>query len=94
MEIERVQNPVVSYARQYWGLFVTKGGGTSGMPDYIFWIPGGKPLLIEFKDGDKGVLSDIQAHIINQFKGWGYNVEVCISSYEGKRAVARAMGAS
>lgn len=89
-EISTVQNPVVEYARTTWGIMVTKGGGVHGMFDTIFWITGGKPLLMEFKDPD-GEVSPTQEYWHSVFKKWGYDVEICSSSKDGKRIIANRM---
>lgn len=82
-EISLVQRPVVEYARNVWGITTTKGTGFVGMNDYIFWMPGGRVLLMEFKD-PKGVLSDIQSYWVEEFRKEGYDVEVCDNAEIGK----------
>lgn len=47
----------------------------NGLPDRIFWLRGGKPLLIEFKR--KGQLPrPNQQHVIEMLRKEGYAVEV------------------
>ncbi len=49
--------------------------GQRGFPDRIFWIPGGKPLLIEFKrPGEEP--RKLQSHIHKMLSMLGYSVEV------------------
>lgn len=70
--------------------FNTRGGDT-GYPDRIFWLPGGKPLLIEFKKPG-GKLSAKQEYQIERLKKLGYLVEVCYSEAEAYKAVKSALG--
>lgn len=54
--------------------FVTPGD--AGYPDRIFWIPGGKPLFIEFKaPGAKP--RPLQVFVHEMLRSLGYQVEVC-----------------
>ena len=49
--------------------------GDTGYPDRIFWVPGGKPLMIEFKaPGEKSRPKQRQIHRF--LKSLGYLVEV------------------
>jgi hypothetical protein len=51
---------------------------STGYPDRIFWLPGGKPLMIEFKrPGEK--LRAKQEHVIGQLRTLGYDVKICVS---------------
>jgi intracellular sulfur oxidation DsrE/DsrF family protein len=59
---------------------------STGFPDRIFWLPGGKPLLIEFKSS-VGFLSLKQEYIIGQLKALGYRVVVCRTVKEALMAV-------
>lgn len=49
--------------------------GVRGWPDRIFWIPGGKPLLIEFKS-PRQKPRPLQEHRIDQLRQLGYAAEV------------------
>jgi hypothetical protein len=71
-----IEAAVLRWARQV-GLMVTKlqGIGNRSWPDRIFWIPGGRPFLIEFKRPG-GRLSELQAITISNLKAAGYDVEV------------------
>ena len=49
--------------------------GTTGQPDRLFLIPGGKPLFIEFKALGKEP-EKIQLHRHEELRALGYDVEV------------------
>jgi hypothetical protein len=49
--------------------------GDTGYPDRIFWIPGGRPLMIEFKRPGEAP-SPKQEYIHGQLRQLGYQVEV------------------
>jgi hypothetical protein len=53
-----------------------KSPSSRGYPDRIFFIPGGKPIFIEFKRPD-GKLSRGQLIILRRLRHYGYRVEVC-----------------
>ena len=42
-------------------------------PDRVFWIPGGRPALLEFKRRGKQP-TPLQAHTIKKLKALGYDV--------------------
>lgn len=68
--------------------------GVRGYPDRFFWIPGGRPLLIEFKRPGFP-LEPLQVHRHEELKELGYDVETH-ETVEGavravRRAVARAL---
>ena len=65
----------------------------TGWPDRIFWVPGGKPLIIEFKTPD-GELSPKQKYHIERLKKDGYNVEVCDDAIDAFYAAIRAVEAT
>lgn len=47
--------------------------GNRAWPDRLFFVPGGRPVLIEFKrPGDD--LRPLQVHRRNQLTRWGYDV--------------------
>jgi hypothetical protein len=58
----------------------------SGLPDFIIWIPGGLPLLIEFKS-EIGKLSALQAATHDQLKSLGYDVHVINDTLIGKQLI-------
>jgi len=76
LEVAHVQNPTVAWARKN-GVRCTKlqGPGNRSQPDFIFWIPGGVPLLIEFKRPGQ-VPTPLQTETIKLFKKADYDVEV------------------
>jgi len=53
-----------------------KAAGIVGYPDRMFFIPGGRPLFIEFKRPGKEP-DAVQKVIIRRLKYYGYRVEVC-----------------
>jgi hypothetical protein len=64
--------------------------GSNGWPDRQFWVPGGRPMLIEFKaPGER--LDPLQVHRHEQLKGWGYDVITCWTDDEAVGAVRRAL---
>jgi hypothetical protein len=91
LEIPHVQNPTVVWARRN-GCRATKlqGPGNRSLPDYIFWIPGGKPFLIEFKRPGAEP-SELQWHTIRQFLNDGYDVEVHDSKESAIAAIQERM---
>ena len=67
--------------------------GDNGYPDRIFWLPGGHPLLIEFKcPGEEP--RPKQLHIHNQLRGLGYEVQVHDNAITAFQAVIDAVGAT
>lgn len=75
-EIPNVQNPTVDWARAR-GIKATKlqGPGNRSQPDFCFWMPGGKPFLIEFKRPGE-VPTNLQSETIWQFMQSGYDIEI------------------
>ena len=64
--------------------------GHTGFPDQIFWLPGGKPLLIEFKaPGEEPRLN--QLHIHEQLKQLGYQIEVHDNEIRAFQAIIRIL---
>lgn len=78
------------------GILVTKLtiAGQTGWPDRCFWLPGGRPLLIEFKRVDEAPRQK-QAYIHKQLRELGYDVEThdtkedAIASIKTRRAAAQ-----
>lgn len=60
----------------------------TGYPDRLFFIPGGKPLLIEFKRPGEAPRPK-QRHIIQWLKKLGYQVAVCDSVESATMVVRR-----
>lgn len=66
--------------------------GNTGWPDRIFWVPGGKPLVIEFKTPN-GELSQKQIYHIMKLRRNGYNVEVHDDAIDAFYAAIKAVEA-
>ena len=60
--------------------------GQHGYPDRIFFIPGGRPLLIEFKSRGKKP-RPLQEHRINTLLNLGYDVEVHDDAAKAARSI-------
>lgn len=60
--------------------------GDHGDPDKILWIPGGRPILAEFKS-DTGKLSQCQSLKKEMYEGLGYTYLVVV----GNEGVDRLM---
>ena len=65
----------------------------TGYPDRVFWVPGGKPLFIEFKTPD-GELSEKQKYHIDRLRKDGYSVEVCDNAIDALYAAIKAVEAT
>lgn len=63
----------------------------SGWPDRIFFLRGGRILLIEFKDSDKA-LDPQQVYIHKFLKENGYDVEVCWTVDQAFEAIKSRQG--
>lgn len=64
--------------------------GNTGYPDRLFFIPGGRPLLIEFKrPGEQPTPK--QLHIHQQLRNLGYQVEIHDHADRAFRNIAAAM---
>lgn len=77
-----LESKCVSWARDR-GILVTKNDtrANAGVPDRVFWPPGGRPLVVEFKrEGEKP--EPLQAGIIAALTRSGYTV-VVVASFEG-----------
>lgn len=90
LEREDVENPAVNWAKKNGCELVYKMSTqfTRDWPDRLFFIPGGRPLLIEFKRPGKQPTPK-QAARIKKLKELGYDVEVC-DNKEQSIAVIRA----
>lgn len=92
MKESTIEKQTVDLAWKYLGIigskFVTPGN--TGYPDRIFWIPGGYPLLIEFKQlGEKPRAK--QKYIHTQLKQLGYRIEVHDNAIQAFSAIIRAV---
>ena len=66
-------------------IFQSKIMNMPGFPDRIFWVRGGKPVLLEFKKPETGRVSPLQAHIMNTLRERGYDVHVVDNFDDAKR---------
>lgn len=84
-----IERSVVTWARNH-GIQATKlqGIGNRSMPDRIFWVNGGKPILVEFKSPN-GKLTPLQRIAILKFTERGYEVHVISSREEGIAVLAQ-----
>lgn len=72
---------------------VFRAGPSSGWPDFLYLIPGGRPLFIEYKaPGNKP--TPLQAHKIETLKGLGYDVMVADTADKAIEALAARMGST
>lgn len=93
---KKVQNPVIAYA-EHLGCKVIRfyfgRGATTGWPDVLFLIPGGRPLFIEFKaPGNEPTKK--QARKIEILRELGYAACWTDSVEEGKIMIDEAMEAA
>lgn len=70
-----------------------KAAGHNGWPDRMFMIPGGRPLLIEFKNVGESP-PPLQQVMHRRLKHYGYQVEVCDSVDEAIGYIKRALSRS
>jgi hypothetical protein len=64
--------------------------GENGYPDRLFWLPGGKPLLIEFKrPGEKPEPKQVDIH--RKLQALGYNVQVHTNEFDALEAIIEAV---
>jgi hypothetical protein len=67
-----------------------KAAGVVGYPDRMFFIPGGRPLFIEFKRPGKEP-DAVQKVIIRRLKYYGYRVEVCDTVQGAVECIKKAL---
>ena len=64
--------------------------GQTAYPDRLFWIPGGKPLMIEFKlPGEKP--EPKQLHVHKELRELGYEVQVHDNAADAFEAIINAV---
>ena len=79
--MKTTENPIEQSAvKEVWEQLGIKGSklvvkGETGYPDRIFWLPNGKPFLVEYKRPGEDPRPK-QEHIHNELKQLGYDVEV------------------
>ncbi len=61
------------------GIVVAKLAQVDGIPDRIFFVPGGRPLLIEFKAKDEEVTEWYQLYYLKTLRAAGYDTHQCNS---------------
>lgn len=86
-----IQKAVVKYARHTLGLCAVKLATRAyrSYPDFIFFIPGGRPLLIEFKrTGEQPTAA--QAAIHEDLHNAAYTVQIHDTIHGGKAALLGA----
>jgi hypothetical protein len=84
-----VERDCVEWARER-GILVTKNDtrANAGVPDRVFWLPGGRVLIIEFKrPGEDVELGSIQQGFIEHLRSAGYWIEVVETKLEFTRYV-------
>lgn len=70
-----LEAPSVKWARAR-GIVVAKMTEVSGIPDRVFFVPGGKPLVIEFK-AELEEPGKLQNWYLTTIKEAGYRVAYC-----------------
>lgn len=89
----KVRDPVVAWARQN-GVkhqrMAFRPGVKRAFPDDLFLIPGGRPLMIEFKAPGEHP-TELQAHRIKELLELGYDVLATSDANEARAAITRAM---
>jgi hypothetical protein len=90
-----IERKVAVWAKQKLGVVSVKltTPGETGYPDRLFLIPGGKPLLIEFKRPGEQLRSK-QAHIHDLLKKLGYEVQTHDNFESAFQAVSGALVAT
>ena len=74
-----LESKAVKYARSH-GVVVAKLTQLDGVPDRIFFVPGGKPLIVEFKArGEKP--GELQQWYLKKLKEDGYRA-VFVETWE------------
>ena len=89
-----IEAAVVRYAQQN-GVLCTKLNivGRRGWPDRCFWLPGGRPLFIEFKRAGLKP-TPLQEHTHAQLRAAGYRVEVIDDAAQGVVVLRGALAAA
>ena len=90
-----IERKVVYAAAHDLGVYSAKMGTnvSTGWPDRMFFIPGGRPLFIEFKRPG-GKVSPKQQYIHERLRGWGYKVEVHDSTDDALSSICREVDAA
>ena len=90
LEIQ-VERKVVKWCKEH-GILNLKleVPGSTGWPDRLIFIPGGRPLLIEFKKPGEE-LEPKQRYVHSILKGLGYQVEVHDDVESAIQTITRAV---
>ena len=67
--------------------------GRRGWPDQVYWIPGGRPLLIEYKKKGEEPRK-LQLHIHANLRKAGYDVQTHEDFESAKSAILAAIAAA
>lgn len=88
----KIERDTCARAAKLMGVIGTKlvAPGETGYPDRIFWLPVGRPLLIEFKRPGENARPK-QVFIHEQLRGLGYEVQVHDNVNEALRAIRAAL---
>jgi hypothetical protein len=91
----RIELDAVDLIWQWLGIvgIKLKAAGNNGYPDRLFWIPGGKPLLIEFKQPGE-VPEPLQQQRIDELQQLGYEVQVHDNALDAFEAAINFVGAA
>jgi hypothetical protein len=54
------------------GIIVSKQRDPTGIPDNVFWVPGGRPWVVEFKDQQDVDPSPLQWYHLILLRHYGY----------------------
>ena len=88
----KIERDTWTRARDWMGVTSSKlvTPGETGWPDRIFWLPVGKPLLIEFKRPGETPRPK-QDHIHANLRELGYPVLVCDNVLDALHAIRNAL---
>ena len=95
LESTHVEEPVVEWALSELGVRSIKLnlGGNTGWPDRLFFIPGGRPLLIEFKRPGSDL--EPRQRLIRAFLKYNdYDYTSCDNQDSAKTAIKHAVDAA
>lgn len=83
-----IATAVNTYATKL-GVSFTKlsSDANTGDPDYVYWMPGGLAVLIEYKKEGGGELSPKQQFKIKLYTRLGYEVIVCDDAKKGREFI-------
>ncbi len=87
-----LERACVAWARDR-GILVTKNDtrANAGVPDRVFWLPGGRPLVVEFKrEGEAVKPRSVQEGILHHLVREGYYA-AAVDTFEEFVAYATAM---